>query len=120
MSTVAKEMGIRRLVSGDLGIEIEVEGTNIPAMMAHWNNERDGSLQGAETAEYVLKKPSSLKEVRTALDYIDLMYKAHNTKVDDTVRAGLHVHVHFQQLTMTNLYRFMTAYLILDKVLLGW
>src|SRR3546814_17797876 len=89
-------------------------------MMAHWNNERDGSLQGAETAEYVLKKPSSLKEVRTALDYIDLMYKAPNTQVDDTVRAGVHVHVNCQHLTMTQLYSFMTFYLILENVLVGW
>lgn len=120
MSTVAKEMGIKKLVSGDLGVEIEVEGNNLPILERFWNNDVDGSLQGPESREYVLKRPMTLDEVRTALDYLDKQYKVNESVVMDTVRAGVHVHVNCQQLTMTQLYNFMTVYLILENVLVAW
>lgn len=120
MSTVAKEMGIKKLVSGDIGIEIEVEGFALPFLEKYWRNEEDGSLQGPESREYVLKKPMTLKEVRSALDHLDSEYKRSSTTVNDTVRAGVHVHINCQQLTMTQLYNFMTIYLILEGVLVKW
>lgn len=120
MSTVAKEMGIKRLVTGDVGVEIEVEGRNLPVMAKYWNNEQDGSLQGVESREYVLKRPMTLKEVENALDHLDSEYIRWKTIVDDTVRAGVHVHINCQQLTMTQLYNFMTIYLILEDVLVKW
>lgn len=120
MSTVAKEMGIKKLVEGDLGIEIEVEGRNLPFLRNYWNNERDGSLQGEESAEYVLQRPMTLEDVRKALDYLEKEYRENNTRVDETIRAGVHVHVNCQKLTMTQLYSFMTVYLVLENILVKW
>jgi hypothetical protein len=120
MSTVAKEMGIKKLVTGDVGIEIEVEGTGLPVMAKYWNNEQDGSLQGPESREYVLKRPMTLVEAKSALDHLDNEYKRWNTTVNDSVRAGVHIHINCQHLTMTQLYNFMTVYLILENVLVKW
>lgn len=122
MSTVAKEMQIRQrlMTNGDLGIEIEVEGNSLPMVDKYWKNEEDGSLKGPETREYVLRKPSSLNDVRLALNYLDDQYVANNTQVMDTVRAGVHVHVNCQHLTMTQLYTFMTVYLTLENILVKW
>lgn len=106
--------------AGDVGIEIEVEGQNLPYLEKFWLNEQDGSLRGQESREYVLAKPLSLKEARLALAYLDAQYKAHGTVVDDSVRAGVHVHVNVQDLNMIELYNFMTLYLILEEVLVKW
>jgi hypothetical protein len=120
MSTVAKEMGIRRLVKGDIGVEIEVEGRNLPLRVSGWRSERDGSLKGEENIEYVLAEPATLQGVSKALATLDKAYQAHDSRVDDTVRAGVHIHINCQHLTMTQLYNFMTIYLILENVLVKW
>lgn len=107
-------------VAGDVGIEIEVEGSNLPSLNArgsYWRREADGSLRGEESAEYVLRKPLTLEEARKALDYLDAAYTKNGAVVDDTVRAGVHVHVNCQTLTMTQLYNFMTIFYILEDVL---
>jgi hypothetical protein len=106
--------------SGDVGIEIEVEGRRLPHLDKYWKNEQDGSLRGEESREYVLEKPMTLKEARMALSYLDAQYKAHDTVVDDSVRAGVHVHVNVQDLNIIQLYNFMTTYLVLEEVLVKW
>lgn len=105
--------------AGDVGIEIEVEGRGLPHLEKFWKNEEDGSLRG-ESREYVLEKPMTLKEARLALSYLDAQYKAHDTKVADSVRAGVHVHVNVQDLNIIQLYNFMVVYLILEEVLVKW
>lgn len=120
MSTVLKEMKILKEVHGDLGIEIEVEGINLPIATKIWRNEEDGSLKG-ESREFVLKKPGSLEEVKAALDYLDKLYiEAGSTVYDDSIRTGVHVHVNCQKLTMTQLYNYMTVYLIMENLLVKW
>lgn len=120
MSTVFKELGIRKQETGDIGLEIEVEGARLPRCTKWWRNEQDGSLKGEETAEYVLSSPGSLQDIDEALSYLDKKYQANETRVDDTVRAGVHVHINCQRLTMTQLYNFITIYLILENLLVRW
>lgn len=120
MSKVFKEFQLGQKVSGDLGIEIEVEGARLPYTEEWWRNEQDGSLKGEETREYVLDTPQSLEGVKAALDYLDAMYKNYKSRVDDTVRAGVHVHVNCQDLSLTELYTFMCVYLTLENVLVHW
>lgn len=102
---------------GDVGIEIEVEGERLPLCEKYWKNEEDGSLRGPETREYVLDRPMLLKDARIALKYLDAQYKANESVVYDSVRAGVHVHINVQKLNMIELYNFMTLYLILEEVL---
>jgi hypothetical protein len=104
---------------GDLGIEIEVEGNALPITEDHWNMERDYSLRG-ESCEYVLKRPGKYEDVVRALDYLDMKYKLNNTEVHDSVRAGVHVHVNVQHLTTKQLFTFMSAYMILEEVLVSF
>lgn len=120
MTTVFKEMGIRIAEKGDIGLEIEVEGVNLPRLGKWWRNEQDGSLKGPENAEYVLQKPGSLEDIRAALNHLDSVYNQSSTVVHDTVRAGVHVHINCQNLTMTELYNFVTLYLCLENILVKW
>lgn len=120
MSSVYKEFGLRRPVDGDIGCEIEVEGYNLPRCKSWWRNEEDGSLKGEETREYVLAEPQNLQGLQSALEYLDGLYTKYESRVDDTVRAGVHIHINCQKLTLTQLYNFMVVYLILENVLVKW
>ena len=105
---------------GDVGIEIEVEGYNLPRMLDNfWRVEEDGSLRG-ESAEYVLHKPASLEEAQEALLYLEQQYKANKTRVKGSPRCGVHVHINCQKLSVVELYNFMTLYLIFEELLVKW
>lgn len=108
------------LTSGDLGIEIEVEGRRLPYPEQYWRRERDGSLRGEENAEYVLKKPLKLSGVKKALSHLDELYVNSESTIDESVRAGVHVHVNVQELTTVQLYSFITAYIILEDLLIKY
>lgn len=121
MTSVMKAFDVykRRKTSGDLGVEIEVEGHNLPGTQKFWNEEYDGSLRG-ECKEYVLRKPSSYEGVVEALDYLDKRYKMLDTKVYESVRAGVHVHVNVQDLSTVQLFTFITAYIVLEDLLVNF
>lgn len=121
MKTVVQWFGIQPqyLTKGDVGIEIEVEGRNLPNPEKYWRREQDGSLRG-ESAEYVLAKPMTLDGAQIALKSLALDYKKAGTKADDSVRAGVHVHVNVQALNIVELYNYMTLYLILEELLVKY
>ena len=121
MKTVVQWFGIQPqyLTKGDVGIEIEVEGRNLPNPEKYWRREQDGSLRG-ESAEYVLAKPMTLDGAQIALKSLALDYKKAGTKADDSVRAGVHVHVNVQSLNIVELYNYMTLYLILEELLVKY
>lgn len=104
----------------DVGVEIEVEGKRLPKTGKYWRMEKDGSLRGEENIEYVLAKPATLNQLDIALKYLDKCYRDNDAVVDDSVRAGVHVHVNVQQLNIVELYNFMTLYLILEEVLVEY
>lgn len=105
---------------GDVGVEIEVEGKNLPTTTKYWRMEKDGSLRGEENMEYVLAKPLTLAQLSIALKYLDKCYRDADSVVDESVRAGVHVHVNVQDLNIVELYNFMTIYLILEEVLVEY
>ena len=116
---------IRELINlkptgGLYGVEIEVEGKRLPTNLGSiWRIEHDGSLKG-ESFEYVMPKPLDLAGVKVALDYLDQSYKACATVVDDSIRAGVHVHMNVQDWNIKQLMTFSTAYYILEDVLMNW
>jgi hypothetical protein len=117
MTLVHEALGINHLTDGELGIEIEVEGNNLPEDTPKgWMREHDGSLRG-ESAEYVLSEPLSHGDAMDAVDRLEEKFKQAGSKVKDSVRAGVHVHVNVQHLTDLELINFITCYLILEDLL---
>lgn len=110
----------RRLAKDDIGLEIEVEGRRLPIPNKYWRCDRDGSLRGEESMEYVLDRPSSLQTVEEALQNLQCCYKDNQTRIDETVRAGVHVHINCQKLTLTELYKFFVLYLVLENILIKY
>lgn len=120
--TIYTIMRLNNRKDGDVGIEVEVEGTNIPIISNDtWNTTHDGSLRsGLEGVEYVLRSPKSLVDAKKALDMISKAYKRNNAQILDSIYAGVHIHVNVQKLTVRQLYTYMTAYYILEEVLVSF
>lgn len=107
--------------NGQVGIEIEVEGERLPKQFdKYWRVEMDGSLRGNDNAEYVFREPLTLKQAEAALKYLAIQYKKHESVIDDTVRAGVHVHINVQDLNIVEAYNYMTLYIILEELLLKY
>jgi hypothetical protein len=102
---------------GALGVEIEVEGTNLPRDTKLWGGEYDGSLLG-NSREYVLRTPLSLLGVYNAIKEIGKAFKDGESVINDSVRAGVHVHVNMQDSTKNELFNFIVLYAIFEDVLL--
>lgn len=119
MKTVQTIFGIpnNMKVVGDVGVEIEVEGLRLPQGDKYWRRDADGSLRGAENAEYVLRTPLTLHQLKMALKSLALGYKKNESVIDDSVRAGVHVHINVQDLNIIQLYNYLTLYLVFEELL---
>lgn len=107
--------------AGQIGIEIEVEASNdLPASIGqNWTATTDGSLRGS-SLEYVLQTPCALKHVRKNVNHLKRAIENHGADVLYTGRAGTHIHINVQELTVTQIYSFICLYLILEDVLLTY
>lgn len=107
---------------GEYGIEVEAEGTHLPAAVNQaWSVEVDHSLaSGLEAREYVMTAPASLEGCRTALDDLARVYAEHNTVVEETDTSGVHVHVNVQEYTPRELFTFIITYLVLEELLVTY
>jgi len=102
---------------GELGVEVEVEGSNLPYESARWEGEEDYSLNG-NSREFVLRKPSTLLGVYQAVKELSLLFAEKGTVVNDSIRAGVHVHVNMQDSTKAELFNFIVLWSIFEDVLL--
>lgn len=133
--TVATLYGLSP-VPGEIGCEIEVEGTRLPHvfinaegnravdMRYHWATHADGSLRtvnpGDLAVEYVLRKPNTRKEFQTSLDYFAKKWAEAEATSYDTYRQSVHVHLNVSSWPMRRVYSFLTAYYILEEVLVDF
>ena len=108
-------------VDADIGIEIEVEGRNLPRQEIFgkmWRVDTDASLRG-ESYEYVTP-PIKLNELQKYLNRLNEAYTTCDSEVTDSIRTGVHVHLNVQQLTLKQLYNLITLYFILEDLLVRW
>lgn len=106
--------------SCEIGIEIEMEGQNLQ-FLEHdhptWRVEHDGSLRGAETLEYVLKKPVEIGKVPKVLQ---VLMENKNQKFIPSDRCGVHVHINVQRMIFSEIMSFIILYMIWEKVLVNY
>jgi hypothetical protein len=113
-----KDLCNLRSVQGDVGVEIEVEGYNLPDDVQYWKAVGDGSLKGEESLEYVLTRPVPIDDLHGRLAILKKAFEDRNAEFDETYRAGVHVHVNVQDLTVRQLFTFVVLYLTLEELLL--
>lgn len=111
---------------GEYGVEIEVEGSDLPerdlfpSLDKLWRIEEDGSLRGEESAEFVLRKPTTLEGVKEALGVLDAAYEMMESDVDESIRAGVHVHMNIQRYTPLELLTFITTFYVMEDLVVHW
>lgn len=113
MSTIHEIFGPRRYL-GQVGIEIEVEGVNIPKdNFGNWKVEIDNSLRG-EAREYITTKPLPLNTVeKNVQDLIDQFQNA-NAVVHKAHRGSVHMHINVQNYKVLDLYGLMFQWAIVE------
>lgn len=108
-----------RQSAGDYGVELEIEGECLPDDLnsRKWRIDQDGSLKADEAFEYVMPKPLDLAGVRSSLNYIKEAFKVEEATIYNSVRAGTHVHVNVQDMSMTELFTFISLYFTVEDLL---
>jgi hypothetical protein len=111
----------KNVQAGRFGVEVEVETDRElePSMDVNkvWHLVHDGSLRGAHSGEFVLRTPMDLQETKDAVHDLSGWFRDSGTDIQDTVRAGVHIHVNMQDRTLRGLFTFLTAYYILEEIL---
>lgn len=108
-----------RLTDGDLGIESEVEGFNLPQQVTGFHATHDGSLRG-EALEYVFKKPESIERADKLVKMLCLKLNTKNSQARITERCGIHVHVNVQNLDVKEMWNFVTLYYLYEEMLVHY
>lgn len=117
--------------SGDLGVEIEVEGVGLPKQANGWGVHVENSLRGANgrqinpdedqpdtPREYVTNGPVTLPELSDRMDYLHGLLTRKDTKVLLTSRASTHFHVNMMHKRFRDVLGFMMVYVAIEPVLL--
>ena len=130
-------MGIllgRKEVKGDIGLEIEVEGTRFPKPpgsegthhavsmpgLKYWSYVHDGSLRGDDNAEYLLTKPIAFNEVPEAVNLLFEKLAANKATFDDSNRTSVHVHLNAQQFHLNRLTSFLALWFCCEEILTAY
>lgn len=120
-----KDITGARSHEGELAVELEYEGRAFPRegsllTSAGWTSHSEGSLRGSENIEYVSGAPVSLEQLGRNLTALDSLFKSNNTRVDATYRAGTHVHVNVQKLSLKQVITYLCVYLTLEEIMADW
>lgn len=105
---------------GDVGIEIEVEGENLKAVLNNtWVTHNDGSLRGEypnQAAEFVLAKPIPINKVYSSVASL-IRSLGPKAEFQFSERTSVHVHVNVLEMEWDKLLNFIYTYMILETVL---
>jgi hypothetical protein len=111
--------GVIRPTKGDIGIEIEMEGRDLPPACAGWRHDRDGSI-GVNGLEYVLSAPVDHPKVDANLVNLQQWFDREGAVLEPSDRCGVHVHVNVQQMTFKQVVNYASLYLIMEEPLVNW
>ncbi len=96
------------------GVEIEVEGANLPHGLKGWRDYQDNSLRARPERNEYISRPCTLKELDVALTEFGDACKALNTRSVDSVRTSVHVHCNVQDLSIASVASLLTTFIIFE------
>ncbi len=109
---------------GEIGLEIECEGSNLfQAPINWWNAHVDNSLRvyhGHSPIEYSLKEPLSRDRLEKAMDYLENKLRQSNSVVVESPRTSVHVHLNCQKMTIKQVINIVLCYLVVEEMLVEW
>jgi hypothetical protein len=116
-----------RRSAGDVGLELEIEGRNLPSFIRTlspelaigWKAEKDGSLRG-ENHEYITNGPIKMAEVEPMLAGLWNAFKEKGSKLKLSNRCSTHVHVNCSMLTPKPITSFIALYGMVEEAVTYW
>lgn len=115
LDTRVSEWSRKRGPGGEIGVEVELEGTLHTGDLANrfWIVKPEGSLR--EGYEYVLAKPAKLSElIAVGKEFDGMMEKSRPKK---TIRCSTHIHVNVNNKTIRQLYNIIGYYYLVEELL---
>lgn len=109
----------KRTVNGDFGVELEYEGDNLPTSLDNWSVERDGSLRN-NSIEYVLRGPQDLEGLKASIVELKRAFVKNKTVINNSFRAGTHVHINCTDLNLKQAFNFICAYMVVEELMIDW
>lgn len=113
-----------RVKTGDVGIEIEVEGNKFPKERSQlpsiWEYKHDGSLRGQDNAEYVTRGPIPFDNVAEACNQLWDTLTGFGSVLDVSNRTSVHVHLNVGNFHLNRLASFAALYFSVEEVLTNW
>lgn len=116
---IIEMFGVTNQTDREIGIEIEMEGTNLHINCPGWLEAHDGSLRG-ESAEYVLRRPIKQKDVDKYLDRLTKALKDNGAVLIPSDRCGVHIHINCQQMTQEEVFKYALLYFVVEDLLTKW
>jgi hypothetical protein len=107
-----------RNTAGDVGVELEIEGVNLPMEVKGWVPHEERSLRG-EAREFVTHGAVTLDELRNRMVHLNRQLTRKGTTVNLTGRASTHVHLNMQRETMRTVFGTIFVATIAEPVLLS-
>lgn len=117
--------------TGDLGVELEIEGDYLPMSVNGWDVHTEGSLRGRDgrsvtpgenevdtPREYVTHGVVSINDLPSALSHLCAYLKRGKTVVRLTPRASTHIHVNMTNDTFQTYLNFICLFTIAEPILL--
>lgn len=106
----------RKRPGGDLGLEIELEGTLVPPAGVFWAHKQEGSLrQHPHGYEYILQKPIKMEKLDEALAEIKKVFD--NSTIFPSIRCSTHIHVNVTSKTLREIYNIIGYYYLVEDFL---
>jgi hypothetical protein len=119
------------LKSGDIGVELEIEGENLPRSVTGWVRKTEGSLRGkagrvitpGEDApdtpqEYVSNGPVLYTSLLGHLEKLCTRLVTQGSSVTLTPRASTHLHLNMAQETLETFVNFIVLFCVAEPTLL--
>lgn len=103
----------------EIGIEIEMEGVNLPPGPRGWATKADGSLRG-EAVEWVLERPQTESDAMVLLTRLENYIKECKSTLLPSDRCGVHIHINVQDMLVEDVIKFVTLYLVVEDLLVRW
>lgn len=102
---------------GDVGLELEAEGTIYPIDTPYWTTIADGSLR-VNGKEYILRKPVPYVVIDEPLTEFEDLSK--NMVFLKSPRTSCHVHWNVQNYTLAQVYAIIGAYWLFEDILVDF
>lgn len=104
-----------------MGIEIEVEGVNLPDHIDGWTTVAEGSLRpvdGHDGREYISSHPKTIERIRLDLMELHKSFNDNDTDPQWSSRTSVHTHVNVQDMTVEQWFTFLFLWVLYEDALI--